>query len=310
MTHRAAELGLKAIAITDRDGVYGIPKAFHASREHAGLKLITGAELTLTLPGASASASANGAPARLTLLAQNRAGYGLMCRMLTASHCGHPSSYDESGAPTREKGQAALDWEYFLELASREEIEGLYALPELPSPGAMPGAMSDRSLDTLREIFRGRIALPLARLLDGRDAKRSEEAVALSRRFDIPIVATNDAHFHIAERRVLHDVMTSIREITPLDKIGFRIHSNAERYLKSPAEMAQLFRDLPEALRLTLEIAERCQFSPAELRYRYPSEWIPDRRHGAKLSRAADLEGRARALSRRHSGGSRKADSP
>src|SRR4051812_45620392 len=90
LVDRAAELGLNALAITDRDGVYGMPKAYKASRAHPGLKLLVGAELTLaTLP-------------RLTLIAADRAGYGLLCRMLTASHAG------------QEKGKAALSWQEFL----------------------------------------------------------------------------------------------------------------------------------------------------------------------------------------------------
>ncbi|MGZ3689833.1 MAG: error-prone DNA polymerase, partial [Bdellovibrionota bacterium] len=80
---------------------------------------------------------------------------------------------------------------------------------------------------------------------------------------------------HVRERRELQDAITAIRENEALDRVGRRLFPNGERYLKSGAEMADLFSDLPEALENTVELADRCSFSPGELRYYYPSEWIP-----------------------------------
>lgn len=103
LVERAHALGLEALAITDRDGVYGIPKAYSASKRlppGSGLKLITGAELRL----------GQGLP-RLTLLATHRAAYGLMCRLLTASHEGKP------------KGQAALEWARFRAFMDASQFE-------------------------------------------------------------------------------------------------------------------------------------------------------------------------------------------
>ena len=193
----------------------------------------------------------------LTLLARDRAAYGLLCRILTASHTGRP------------KGQPALEWSEFLKLLERPESEGLIALlPEEWGPGT-------DGLITLRDFFPDRLFQALIRALDGKDAQRTGRALAMRRELGIPIVATNDVHYHVRERRMLQDVVTSIREGTPLSQAGTRLFPNAERYLKSPDEMRELFQDLPEAIENTVKIADLCTFSPSELRYRYPSEWLP-----------------------------------
>ncbi|MEO5968506.1 MAG: PHP domain-containing protein, partial [Bdellovibrionia bacterium] len=251
VVQRAAELGLSALAITDRDGVYGIPKAYRASQSCPQLKLIVGAELTLENP-----LGMNCQVMSLHLLAKNRNGYGLLCRLLTASHEG------------QEKGKALLLWSRFLELMREPFSSGLIALIKAPAEEALPYRV-------LKDLFQNRIYLALYRVLDGEDRSRTRGIVQLSRKFQIPIIATNDVHFHLRPRRVLHDVLTAIRENTSLDQIGSRIFPNSERYLKSASEMKALFADMPEALSNTLKVSEQCNFSPSELRYYYPSEWIP-----------------------------------
>lgn len=249
VVQRAAELGLAALAITDRDGVYGVPKAYRASQSCPQLKLIVGAELTLENPlGIHSEAMP------LHLLAKDRSGYGLLCRLLTASHEG------------QEKGKALLSWKRFVEMMKEPSSSGLIAL--IHSAIQLPYA-------ALSDLFQGRLYLALYRVLDGEDRARTEQVLQLSRKFQIPIIATNDVHFHVRPRRVLQDVLTAIRENTSLDQIGRRIFSNSERYLKSYPEMKALFADIPEALSNTLVVAEQCNFSPSELRYYYPSEWIP-----------------------------------
>jgi error-prone DNA polymerase len=243
---RAAELGLHSLAITDRNGVYGVPKAYATAREHPTLNLIVGSELTLE----------NGH--RLSLLAKNRQGYGVMCRLLTASHEG------------KEKGLAALGWEPFTGILSRYGSGGLFASPsELRSGG-------DGFYGDIKDLFGKDLFFPISRFLDGQDQERIGLARIMSARFDVPVVASNDVHFHIPEKKSLHDVLSAIREGKPLDEMGTDLFSNAERYLKSPQQMIKLFSDLPDAIARTVEIAEQCRFSPSELRYRYPSEWIPE----------------------------------
>jgi error-prone DNA polymerase len=96
--------------------------------------------------------------------------------------------------------------------------------------------------------------------------------VQLSKKLSVPIVATNDVHYHTPSRRQLQDVMTCIREKCTIYNAGFRLHPNAERYLKPEEEMLRLFRQYPEAIELTQELAEACRFSLDELKYEYPEE--------------------------------------
>ncbi len=248
---RAGELGLAAVGITDRDGVYGIPKAYRAVRlrEEAGLnepRLIVGSDVRL----------AGGLP-RLRLLARDRAAYGVMCRILTRSHADKP------------KGEASLRLAELDEELKRLGAQGLIAVPE-------EGAWDPEALAVYRDRFTAdRLFLPLSRFLDGRDVERVRATTEAAKRFGLRCLATNEVHFHTKERKPLHDLLTGVRENTPLPEIGYRVFSNCERRLKSPAEMARLFRDHPDALKATLDIADSCTFSPRELRYRYPSEWIP-----------------------------------
>jgi len=258
---RASQVGLHAVGIADKNGVYGIPKAYRALRDHPNTKLICGAEVTLR----------DHAP--LTLLARNRAGWGLLCRILTAAHAGKP------------KGEASLSFEElcgFLGsspapgsvITAPSATEGLIALPRaplLPHPDAPPV-----QYEKLLSYFgKERLAIPLARVLDGRDEERTQSARALSERYQIPLLATNDVHFHEPTRRPIQDIFAALRNGTTVPQAGHHLFPNAERYLKSPEQMEKLFHDLPEALETSVRLADLCTFSPSELRYQYPSEWIP-----------------------------------
>ncbi len=127
----------------------------------------------------------------------------------------------------------------------------------------------------LCDLFQNRLYLPLSRFLDGQDMKRTQLCLELRKKYQIPILATNHVYYHHPHRQRLQDVLTCIREGVKLQEAGYRLFSNRERYLKSPDQMAHLFADLPEALSLTLEVADQCTFSLSELKYSYPSEWIP-----------------------------------
>ena len=97
----------------------------------------------------------------------------------------------------------------------------------------------------------------------------------LARLLNLPLVATNDVHYHAAKRRPLHDVLTAIKHGTTVAQLGALRFPNGERHLKSPAEMARLFARYPDAIARTVEIADRCCFSLDELRYEYPEELCP-----------------------------------
>ncbi len=245
LIEQAYHLGYTALGLNDNDGLYGMPKAYWAAKQ----KVINGAKTLKLIVGADLAIQ--GQP-RLTLLARDRAAYGLLCRIITESHHDRP------------KGEAALEISKLAEFLNRPAAQGLLALPD---------AGSDYIF--LKEHFPQRVFLPLLRALDGWDLQRTQNILNLRKEFGFPIIATNDVHYHIPHRQKLQDVLTTIREKTTLSKAGYKLFPNGERFLKSPKEMQKLFNDLPEALSETMAIAESCTFCPSELRYRYPSEWIP-----------------------------------
>jgi error-prone DNA polymerase len=113
-------------------------------------------------------------------------------------------------------------------------------------------------------------------LYRGDDIARIERLDHHARANGLGLLATNDVHYHAPERRALQDVMTAIRHKTTVAKAGHLLHPNAERHLKSPAQMQRLFARWPHAITAAREVADRCDFSLDELRYEYPEEIYPD----------------------------------
>ena len=242
LVQRAAELGLLAISITDRNSLAGVVRAHVAAKEHS-LKLVIGAEITPT-----------DAPP-IVLWAMNRAGYGRLCRLISR------------GRQKAPKGQCLLT------LADvKEHAADLLA-------GVVLATASDSSLKSqiakIREAFGDR-TYALAELhLGANDRRQLAEWQALTQQVGVPLVAANDVHAHVKERQRLQDVLTAIRHGCAVSELDERRFPNAERHLKSPATMASLFAACPEALTRTIEIADRCQFSLDELKYEYPDELCP-----------------------------------
>ncbi|MGI5864370.1 MAG: error-prone DNA polymerase [Myxococcales bacterium] len=236
LVERARALGLSALAITDRDGLYGIVKAHLAAKEQ-GLKLLVGTELTF----------ADAPP--LTLIARDLEGYRNLCRLITR------------GRTARPKGESLLPLS-----ALEGHAGGLFAILRRPHLA---------TATRLRELFGARLYLGLQRTLSAGDERRVQEQLRLSRELGVAPVAVNDVHTHDRARQPLQDVLVCIREKTTLDEAGRRLFGNAERTLKSPREMVELFADVPEAVDNTLAIAEACTFSLDQIAYQFPEEDIP-----------------------------------
>ncbi len=239
---QAAELKYAALAITDRNSLAGVVRAHIAAKE-TGLKLIIGAEIV-----------PDDAPP-LVLWAADRASYGRLSSLIT------------HGRRQAEKGQCRLSLGDVAEYA-----DGLLA-------GVLPDAAFRRSLARwlaeYRAVFGDRCYL-LAELHRGPDDEKLLDGLAqVSRRSRVPLVAAGGVCYHIPERQALLDVLTAIRLGTTVAEAGEHLFANAERYLKSPAEIAPQFARAADAIRRTLEIADRCTFSLDELRYEYPEELAP-----------------------------------
>ncbi|MCZ6697930.1 MAG: error-prone DNA polymerase, partial [Planctomycetota bacterium] len=131
-------------------------------------------------------------------------------------------------------------------------------------------------LHRYRALFADRGYLA-AELFQGRDdAGRLGALQALSRSTGLPLVAANDVHYHVPERRYLHDVLTCVRHRCTIHEAGRRLSANAGRHLQAPDEVYRRFGPCPDAVGRSVEILDRCHFSLDELRYEYPREMCPD----------------------------------
>ena len=256
LTARAVELGLKAIAVTDRNTLAGVVRAHVAARE-CGIRLLVGAEI---VPDDGPS---------LLLMAMHRAGYGRLSQLITMGRRRAP------------KGECRIRMADI-----QQHSEGLLCCVPLSTEGRcryerryQPGMdfnLPDGSLQLLADVFKDRCCALAELHMGPNDAIRLNRWIDQCRRLKVPLVAANDVHYHVPRRRALHDVVTSIRLNTALQNLGHAVFPNGERYLKAPRDLLRLFHGRRDLLERTVEVADRCQFSLDELRYEYPKELVPN----------------------------------
>jgi error-prone DNA polymerase len=288
LVESAAALGYPALAMGDRDGLYGAPRFYHGA-ERAGIRAIVGVELTLDLSSdpssdlssdlssAGASSKRNPGDRRLYVLVPDRERYRNLCRMITASKMRplNPVEIEQGRAPKYPaKNQSRIT------LGDLERYgAGLICLAGgARSPLALALTCGDdpRALcGRLGAIFgRGNFYIDLGRHLDPAEERLNRRLAALAAACGVPLVATNDV-CHTGADRALLDALTCIRLGLTLEEAGRALWANAERRLKPAAEMAALFRDLPGAVAATGAIAGRCSFKLCDLGYRFPSYPLP-----------------------------------
>ena len=311
MVERAAALGLEAIAITDRNSLAGVVRAYsrlkslrkeavpqkrgvtyedvrdHAVRARAKAlrvrkdpsgrqdapdppepnpdadfipvsvpKLIVGTRLVLT-----------DARSDWIALPTDRVAYGRLCRLLSI------------GKRRAKKGECHLTLRDLHEWG-----EGMILLA-LPYDSLAPPV---HEITAMVKRFAGNVYLAAAPRYDGQDAFRFRSLAHTSMKASVPLVAVSDALMHHGRRRRLADVLTCLREGCTIDRIGHRALPNAERRLRSPAEMVRLFGDYPDALDRARQIAARCCFDLSELRYEYPDEITEGEEPQARLMRLTE----------------------
>src|SRR5207302_636366 len=249
----AAELEMPAMALLDRNGVYGAQRFSVAAREH-NVRPIIGAELSMEDGGI------------LPVLVENRNGYKNLCELLTRAHL------------RSEKGKCAVKWD-----GRRQFAEGLVALFK---NGGTTSVSSHYSSDTtervppisnLIHVFgRENVFVEIQRHFVRGEEQINRQLVDLARAYRLSILATNGVQYAKPYGREVLDVFTCIREHTHLDAAGKILTQNAERHLKSDCEMRELFRDLPEAIENTARLAERLTFSLKNLGYEFPDFPVPD----------------------------------
>lgn len=267
LVERAAALGCRAMALTDRNTLAGVVRAHQAAKQ-AGLRLIPGARLDL-LDGPS-----------LLCLPVARAGYGRLARLIT------------TGRRRAPKGACRLRRQDVVRAAGAQVFVVL--APEVLRPGDGFGEQLAWYRGRLRDRSDAPLYLAAAHYRRGDDDRRLARLAALSKASGVPLAATGDVEMHDPDRRRLHDVLTCVRERCTVGNAGWRLASSADRHLKAPAETARLFRNHPEALSNAWKIAERCRFSLDELRYEYPAEVAGDGRAPQETLEALTWRGAAR----------------
>ncbi len=264
LVERAAELGYSAVALLDRDGVYGAPR-FHKAALAARIKPIIGAELTFAEVRSEKSEVKNTSHFKLQtskfvlpVLCESADGYRNLCRLITRMKLRAP------------KGEGALTLDDLFGCTA-----GLVALAgRIVLDGRRHGVGG--LLDRLVGLFgRGNVYVELQRHFRRDDARDTEALVQLAEAFRVPTLATNGVRFATPASRPLFDVLTCIHHRTDLVTAGRRLAPNAERYLKPPADMAAVFRDHPDAVARTSELADRLQYTMADLGYRFPDYPVP-----------------------------------
>jgi error-prone DNA polymerase len=280
----AEALGLTAIGIADRNSFAGVVRAFEEWRKRKAVKLLVGTRL-VTHDG-------------FEVLAYpiDRKAYGRLCRLLT------------QGNLKAKKGECHLTFE---DILAASEGQMLIAMPGedvsfprkrepiirlrdssdgncrrtqerdvadtaygSPLSRGRPAPFPDR-LATLAQAAPRRTFLAGVYRYHGDEPRRLGLLAELGEQTGAPLVAVNDVHYHVPERRVFADVLTCIREKCTIAEAGFRLAVNAERHLKAPDEMARLFARHPDAIARTVEIADACAFSLEQLKYEYPNEPVP-----------------------------------
>ena len=241
----AALLGYPALGIADRNSVGGLVKALRAA-DSTAVRLVAGCRLDL-MDGAS-----------LLVWPRDRAAWSRLTRLLTIG---------KSRADPRkgEKGQCFLHWE---DVAAWSD--GLVAAL-VPDEADSAGATA---LAQLRDIFGNRSHLALTHRRRPGELRRLHSLESLARRHQVRSLATGDVLYDGPDKRMLHDVVTAIREHVTIDELGFRRERFADRHLKSPIEMERRFRAFPDAVQASADIASDCSFSLRELSYQYPDEIV------------------------------------
>jgi error-prone DNA polymerase len=285
-------LQMPAMALLDRDGVYGSPR-FHLAAEKNGIKAHIGAEITVQSPKSNVQSHNKDTTAdvgrwtldigqkqssdtrdtfSVPLLVRDRKGYQNLCRLITLMKLRVPKH--------AKPGECAVTP---VELA--EYAEGLVCLTG-GHDGPLAKALNhtdtgnteeaQRRAAWLVDVFgKGNVYAELQRHFNREEEARNQAVVDIARRLDLPLLATNGVCHASRAQREVTDVFTCIRNHVRLDTAGRLLETNSERYLKSPKSMTKLFADLPEAIHNTVELSSRLQFTLTDLGYEFPKYPVP-----------------------------------
>lgn len=271
----AAEMGMPAMALLDRDGVYGAPR-FHLAADKLGIKAHVGAEITVSSLKSQVSSPQTNLRTEtwdlrqrqrfsLPLLVRNRAGYQNLCRLISLMKLRVPKH--------AKPGECAITP---AELAAH--AEGLVCLT-----GAADGPLGERetrrqgdtekirTVNWLLDVFgKGNVYAELQRHFDRTEEARNQAVIALAEKLQLPLLATNGVCQSTLAQREVADVFTCLRNHVRLENAGRLLAKNSEAYLKTGPTMANLFADLPAAIANSVELSARLEFTLKDLGYEFP----------------------------------------
>jgi len=248
-----AEYGMQSMALLDRDGVYGAPR-FYLAADKSQIRAHIGAEVT------------SAAGWRYPLLVESQEGYRNLCRLITKMKLRAPKGKgDVSGAEVAQYARGLVC------LTGGEEGPLAHALA---NGGIESGMKCVRQLCGL--FGKQNVYVELQRHFLREEEARNHAAIEIAEKLSLPLLATNGARHAVPERREVLDVFTCIRHHRTLATAGRLLARNSELHMKTPAEMAQLFPDLPEAIANTQVLSSRLQFTLKDLGYRFPKYPVPD----------------------------------
>ncbi len=272
LIERTVELEMKAMALLDRDGVYGSAR-FHTSATRNDIRAHVGAELSVSSLGPRLTPPTwlphqhVAEPARLPLLCESREGYQNLCQLITRFKMREKS-----------KGEGAATLQDVQQYAS-----GLICLTggdEGPLAAALMngGEVAGReAVEQLVHIFgRESVYVELQRHQEREQEWRNQAAIRIARSLKLPVLATNGVRYAVPYDREILDVFTAIRHHTDLDCAGRLLALNNQRHLRPAHEMATLFRDIPHAIANTVELSSRLAFELNDLGYEFPRYPVPD----------------------------------
>src|SRR4051794_14338195 len=251
--HQASILGIPAIGIADHNTLAGVVRAYKELDNDKVLhkpKLLIGTRIVFI----------DGTP-DILVYPRDRAAYGRLCQLLTRGKRGDDITRIV-------KGECHLT---FADLLAFSEGQLLI----LTLPHRFDAVQTQDILAKLKASRAGGVWLAASLVYRGDDRRRLAQLDDLAAKAKVPLLATNEVLYHHPARRPLQDVLTCIREKTTIEAVGRKLEANAERFLKTPREMARLFRDFPEAIAETMRFADKITFSLDQLKYQYPDEPVP-----------------------------------
>ena len=272
LVKRAVELEMPAMALLDRNGVYGAAR-FHTSAKRNDVRAHVGAEIAVSsfgerlVPAAWLPHTLPKEPARVSLLCESRVGYQNLCQLVT-----------QFKIREKEKCEGAAMWNDLQQFAA-----GLICLTggnEGPLAAALvrDGEEAGRELvERLVRIYgKENVYVEVQRHQEREEEWRNQAALRIAQSLKLPVIATNGVRYATAYDREVLDLFTAVRHHTDLDHAGRLLALNDRRHLRTAREMVALFRDVRGAVENTLELSARLQFELSDLGYEFPRYPVPD----------------------------------